>query len=74
MEPVLGTKSSLGRAAPLIFIWLFLVPRIPSETFEVELFLSEYPMEAPEVYFVAINRHTDLAKLGRIHLDVLKGK
>lgn len=45
-----------------------------AKTFEAELFLPEYAMEAPEVYSAAINEHTNLVKLGRIHLDVLKGK
>ncbi|XP_072873933.1 ubiquitin-conjugating enzyme E2 N-like [Chlorocebus sabaeus] len=44
-------------------------------TFKLELFLpEEYPMAAPKVRFMTKICHPNVDKLGRICLDILKGK
>jgi ubiquitin-conjugating enzyme E2 N len=53
----------------------------PSQTpyeggrFQLELYLPEdYPMEAPKIRFLTKIYHPNIDRLGRICLDVLKGK
>ncbi|XP_021104792.1 ubiquitin-conjugating enzyme E2 N-like [Heterocephalus glaber] len=44
-------------------------------TFKLELFLpEEYPMVAPKVHFMTKIYHSNVDKLGRICLDILKDK
>lgn len=43
--------------------------------FKLELFLTEqYPMEPPKVRFLTRLYHPNVDKIGRICLDILKGK
>lgn len=57
-EPVPGIKAKPDESSTPYFYVLIAGPQdflFWAETFEVEQFLPEYPMEAPEAYFVAIN-------------------
>lgn len=77
-EPVPGIKAEPDEGNARYFHVVIAGPQdSPFEggTFKLELFLpEEYPMAAPKVRFMTRIYHPNVDKLGRICLDILKGK
>ena len=77
-EPVPGIKAEPDESNARYFHVVIAGPQdSPFEggTFKLELFLpEEYPMAAPKVRFMTEIYHPNVDRMGRICLDILKGK
>ncbi|XP_025241211.1 ubiquitin-conjugating enzyme E2 N-like [Theropithecus gelada] len=77
-EPVPGIKAEPYESNTHYFHVVIAGPwdsPFEGRTFKLELFLpEEYPMAAPKVHFMTKVCHPNVDKLGRICLDILKGK
>ena len=77
-EPVPGIKAKPDESNACYFHVVIASPQdSPFEggVFKLELFLlEEYPMAALKVHFMTKIYHPNVDKLGRICLDILKGK
>ncbi|XP_054340077.1 ubiquitin-conjugating enzyme E2 N-like [Pongo pygmaeus] len=77
-EPVPGIKAEPYESNIHYFHVVIAGPRdyhFAGGTFKLELFLpEEYPMAAPKVRFMTKICHSNVDKLGRICLDILKDK
>uniref|UniRef100_A0A096N5J4 UBC core domain-containing protein n=1 Tax=Papio anubis TaxID=9555 RepID=A0A096N5J4_PAPAN len=77
-EPVPGIKAEPYESNTHYFHVVIAGPwdsPFEGRTFKLELFLpEEYPMAAPKVRFMTKVCHPNVDKLGRICLDILKGK